>query len=535
MDEKTYDNPEIARMINDNFVAIRVDIDKRPDISERYNRGGFPTTAFLSDQGETVWGATYIPPADMKRIIGSVLQAKRSGEMDRALERDRMPYLDISKAKQSRNPVSSDDSDDMLEDIFSIYDIKDGGFGIEPKFPHSDVIELLLTRYTENHDSEIGDAVTNTLDCMTDGLYDKIEGGLFRYSVTRDWKTPHYEKMLDTNLGYLKNLVHAYSVLDNEKYKLLAEGTAMYLLTTLRDSRTGGFYGSQDADEEYYNLSEEDRSERKRPSVDKTVYAGWNCDAVHVMILAGNVLQHEEWVEAGLAAWRHVMARLWDHDQKLVRHVEGEDLYLFEDQVSFLRALNSAFEATGDESLFGLGEELVKALDKGFANEDGGYSDVMHSGSEIGELGSPRRSLVANSDMAYALTVFGTTAQKPDFAEKARVVLSSFSKTEVDSYGLFGASYLIARLTLEPGPVTVDVHAPSESFRGHLELCAAARSLTHPAVIILRTVDDSASKPFAVTCSSEKCLPKIEDPGSFRKALAELLSERRSGRMLALE
>jgi uncharacterized protein YyaL (SSP411 family) len=535
MDRKTYDDPEIARMINDNFVAIRVDIDRRPDISERYNRGGFPTTAFLSDQGESIWGSTYIPPADMKRIIGSILQAKREGEIDQTLERNRMPYLDISKSRQARNPIGPEDLDDILEDIFATYDVKDGGFGIEPKFPHPDAIELLLARYTENCDAGIGDAVTNTLDRMTEGLYDKAEGGLFRYSVTRDWKTPHYEKMLDTNLGYLRNLVHAYSVFEDEKFKLLAEGTAIFLLTTLRNPRTGGFYGSQDADEEYYKLSEKDRKKRKRPSVDKTVYAGWNCDAVCVMILAGKVLRHEEWVEAGLKAWRHVMASLWDPDQKLVRHVDGEDILLFEDQVSFLRALNAVFEATGDESLFGLGDELVRAIDKRFANEDGGYSDVMLSGMEIGELGSPRRSLVANSDMAYSLAVFGTSAQRDDLVEKARTILSSFSGIEVDSHGLFGASYLIARLTLEPGPVTVDVHAPSERLHGHLELCAAARSLSHPAVIVRRTVDDSASKPFAVICSGEKCLPKIENPDSVKEALAGLLSERRPGRTLALE
>jgi uncharacterized protein len=535
MDKKTYDDPEIARMINDNFVAIRVDIDRRPDISERYNRGGFPTTAFLSDQGESIWGSTYVPPAEMKRIIASILRAKRAGEIDQALEKDRMPYLDVSRSRQNRRPVGPEDLEDILEDIFATYDVKDGGFGIEPKFPHPDVIELFLAKYTENHDAGIGDAVTNTLDRMTAGLYDRVEGGLFRYSVTRDWKTPHYEKMLDTNLGYLTNLAHAYAVLENEKYKLLAEGTAIFLLGTLRNPRTGGFYGSQDADEEYYKLSEKDRKKRKRPSVDKTVFAGWNCDAVRTMILAGKALKHEEWVEAGLAAWRHVMASLWDSDQKLVRHVEGEDILLFDDQVSFLRALNAVIEATGDESLFGLGDELVRALDKGFANEDGGYSDVMHSGIEIGELGSPRRSLVANSDMAHALAVFGTSAQRDDLVEKARTILSSFSGIEVDSHGLFGASYLIARLTLEPAPVMVDVHAPSEMFHGHLELCAAARSLSHPAVIVRRTVDDSSSEPFAVICSGEKCLPKIENPELVKEALSTLLSERRPGRMLALE
>ena len=527
MDEKTYDDPEIARLVNDNFVPIRVDIDRRPDISERYNRGGFPTTAFLSDQGESVWGGTYIPPADMKRVIGSILQARRSGEIDRALERGRMLYLDISKASQARNAITSDDLKDIFEDIFSGYDIEHGGFGIEPKFPHPEVLELMMTMFTEDNDPELGEAIKNTLERMTEGLYDKVEGGLFRYSVTRDWRTPHYEKILETNLGYLRNLVHAHAVIGAPQFKDLAEGVGIYLLTTLRDPRTGGFFGSQDADEEYYKLPAGDRKKRKAPSVDKTIYAGWNSEAVSTMITAGKVLGHEEWVEAGLKAWRNLMATLWDHDRKLVRHMAGDELFLFEDQVSFLDALIPVFEATGDESISGLGDELVKALDREFTNEDGGYSDVPRSDTEIGELGNPRRPLVGNSELAYALTVLGTMMHKDDLVEKAKTILLSFSRTEVDAHGLFGAPYLKARFTLEPGPITVDVHAPPDKFHGPLDLCTAARSLAHPAVIVTRTVDQRAARPYAVICSGEKCLPKIGDPAMIRDALAGLVADRR--------
>ncbi|MFY9605510.1 MAG: DUF255 domain-containing protein, partial [Thermoplasmata archaeon] len=183
MDETTYSDPEIVKTINKDFVPVRVDIDKRPDISERYNRGGFPTTAFLSDLGESVWGATYVPPADMKRVIKAILRAKASGEIDSALERGRLQYLDISKSTQKKQSADDEFLATLFEDIFAAYDVEFGGFGVAPKFPHPEVVDLLLQRYSRNGDNELATAVANTLDRMTEGLFDELEGGIFRYSV----------------------------------------------------------------------------------------------------------------------------------------------------------------------------------------------------------------------------------------------------------------------------------------------------------------------------------------------------------------
>jgi hypothetical protein len=146
MDQSTYSSPEVVRLVNEKFIPVRVDIDKRPDISERYNRGGFPTTAFLSDQGESVWGATYIPPADMVRIMNEVLSAKESGEIDSALERSRMHYLDISKSMEKKRLPDAEFLTTLFEDIFANYDVENGGFGTAPKFPHPDVVDLLLLK-----------------------------------------------------------------------------------------------------------------------------------------------------------------------------------------------------------------------------------------------------------------------------------------------------------------------------------------------------------------------------------------------------
>jgi len=527
MDRTTYADPEVARLINDNFISIRVDIDKRPDISERYNRGGFPTTAFLSDRGESIWGATYIPPSDMKRIIGSILQAKSSGEIDQALMESRMQSLDIPRANEHLSPIETSDLEEVFEDIFSTYDVEQGGFGREPKFPQPDVVEVLLFRHKEKQDPGVADAAITTLKQMTQGLYDTVEGGVFRYSVTRNWRTPHFEKMLETNLGFLRNTVHAYMQTGDEEFARSARGTADFLLRTLLDPRTGGFYGSQDADEEYYGLRIEERRLHGEPSIDKTIYAGWNAEAVSTMLTSGMLLGEGKWVEVGLAAWRNAVVRLWDPHRKLLRHVEGEDLFLFEDQVSFFHALIAVFDATGDESVIGLAEELITAVDKGFANADGGYSDVMHVQGAIGELDTPRRPLVENSSWALALALFGAITHREAHVEKARSVLSSFTRAEIDAHGIFGASYLRARWFLERSPVVVNVCACPEKMHDPTELCKSAMSLVHPSIVIRRTVDSNAARPYAVVCAQGKCFPRTESPDRLKGLLETALADMR--------
>ncbi len=519
MDRTTYSDPEIVRTINATFVPIRVDIDKRPDISERYNRGGFPTTAFLSDQGESIWGATYVPVSDMKRIINSIIDANRSGEIGQALERSRMHFLDISAAMEPKAPLSPSETEDVFEDIFATYDVENGGFGLAPKFPHPAVLEMLMAKYSTDDDKELADAVVNTLRRMSEGLYDRVEGGLFRYSVSGDWRLPHYEKMLDTNLGYLGNLVHAHAIFGDEDFEAWAQGTAEYLLRTLRDKRSGGFFGSQDADEEYYRLDGAEREKRKAPGIDRTAYAGWNSEAVSVLVNSGMLLRDDKIVRAGEQAWRFIVDRLWEKDRGLVRHCDSQDLFLFEDQVALLFAALGMLDISEDDEPMRLAESLIKGVDAAFAHEDGGYGDVEKVKGAVGELDSQRRSLAENAAWARGLALFGAVTHQDALVEKARSTLMSFTKKDVDSSGLFAAAYVIARWTLERGPVTVEVHSDDPEGPPAARLAGVARKCLDPAVVVRGLKDPEAEVPYAVICSSAGCLSRIEDPDKLAEAL----------------
>ena len=520
MDSTTYSVPEVARLVNDNFVPVRVDIDRRPDVSERYNRGGFPTTAFLSDRGESVWGTTYVPPEDMVRIIGSILKAKASGEIDEALRREREPFLDVDAGRGREKLVGSDDVSDAFEDILAAYDVEHGGFGTEPKFPHPDAVDLVLHRYSLTDDPELAEVARHTIESMADGLLDLVESGVFRYSVTRDWHTPHYEKMLETNAGFLRNCARAHVILGDNRFAELAEDVARYILTTLRDHETGGLFGSQDANEKYYRSAAKDRTKRTPPSVDRTVYAGWDSEAAAALVESGVLLGQESWVEAGRAAADFARTHLWNPERQLVRHTEGQELYMFEDQVAFMSVLLELIQLSPDSDLLTVADALVEGVDANFAHPEGGYGDVVKEEDDVGELQTPRRSLITNAKWARITALYGAAVHRPALTDRAAGMLASFPGEALEAYGVFSAAYVTAWTALRAGTASVEIHARAGSGPDDVPLWLEARRTLDPSIVTLRpNVAGSATKgnhkDHATLCTSSGCSEKITEPSDL--------------------
>lgn len=524
MDETTYSDREIIREINSGFVPVRVDIDERPDISERYNKGGFPTTAFLSDSGESIWGGTYIPPQDMKRILKSIQEAKQSGQVKQALEQSRLKYLDLSEAAVERSRMDGGIIESIFEDVFASYDVQNGGFGTEPKFPQPDVIDLVIERYLETDDPELALAIEHTIQGMVEGVYDKVEGGIFRYSVTRDWRTPHYEKMLEGNAGFLRNTVRAYIALRKSKLLEYVSGTATYLTETLQDAVRGGFRGSQDADEDYYHLSCPQRGNVKHPEVSDAIYAGWNSEAASAMMEAGGLLQDQGWTDAGKKAFKYNLESLWNPEVGLIRHTKGTGLYLFEDQVAFMSSLLTMMEVEGLISVTRIADTLIDSVDRTFKDKEGGYSDIVVAEDAIGELGDGRRSLVSNSKWAKALALYGASMHRPGLTDKANDILAVFNQKEVQSYGLSAASYVSAWWMLEKGPLSVEIRGGSLEDAPAQQLWLTAKKTLNPRTIVVASSDrvqrlEANGGPFAVVCGRYECSSPITEPDELRAIL----------------
>src|SRR5438309_8722877 len=270
MDETTYSDAGVIDLINREYVPIRVDNDLRPDINQRYNMGGWPTTAFLTSSGEILTGATYLPAdqmADALSKIATYYRTHRPEIASRVLEGKKRSGSAVTRAAGS---LDDRIVDEVLDAVKNSYDAEYGGFGAAPKFPQTDAILLLLEQAQLRSDPELRSMAVHTLQQMAGGgTYDHVEGGFFRYSTTQDWSVPHFEKMLEDHAGLVSGLALA-GMRDQ------LDATTGYLDRVLRDPATGLYAGSQDADEHYYSLDTDGRAHATAPYVDRRVYTSWN-------------------------------------------------------------------------------------------------------------------------------------------------------------------------------------------------------------------------------------------------------------------
>jgi uncharacterized protein YyaL (SSP411 family) len=286
MDRESYDDPEIAQIVNENFIAVKVDRDERPDIDSRYQvavsaltgQGGWPLTAFLTPDGKPFYGGTYFPPQDhygrpnFKRVLTSIAQAYRE-KNDDVLEQATMVQSAIARAESYTSgggTVSATVLDAIAESAEKMFDEQNGGFGSAPKFPHPSGLDLLIEQYARSDANRDGnrnakdtrgrsdthspnDALrhifVHTLEKMArGGVYDQLAGGFHRYSVDERWIVPHFEKMSYDNSELLKNYVHAYQATGDEFFADIARDIIRWMDECLSDRAHGGFYASQDAD-----------------------------------------------------------------------------------------------------------------------------------------------------------------------------------------------------------------------------------------------------------------------------------------------
>ncbi|MFO7772360.1 MAG: thioredoxin domain-containing protein [Dehalococcoidia bacterium] len=266
MAHESFENEEIALLMNDNFVNIKVDREERPDLDAVYmdavqamtGGGGWPLTVFLTPEGKPFFGGTYFPPEDKHGMPGfpRVLKAvadfyqNRRGEVEQATQQ-------IVTALDARADIPVEGETpaiDTLHQAFSAierdFDTRNGGFGTAPKFPQPLVLEFLLRYHQRTDDRKALSIVTPTLEKMArGGIYDQIGGGFHRYATDSKWLVPHFEKMLYDNALLSQVYLHAYIVTRTPLFRRIAEETIDYVLREMSDPE-GGFYSTQDADTE---------------------------------------------------------------------------------------------------------------------------------------------------------------------------------------------------------------------------------------------------------------------------------------------
>lgn len=271
IDRESYENSEIAKIINEHFVAVKVDRDERPDVDARYQsavsaisgQGGWPLTGFLLPNGKPFFGGTYFPPEDQmgrpgfRRILLAVADSyknKRS-ELVRAADHLADAVAQAEVFTGARGEFDPGVVDAQITSVTQQFDIKNGGFGRAPKFPHCSAVDLVLELYQQTKEKHLLAMVETTLEKMAGGgVYDQLAGGFHRYSVDERWLVPHFEKMSYDNSELLRNYLHGWQVTQNPVLRETAEGIIGWVNEVLSDQEKGGFYASQDAD---YSLADD--------------------------------------------------------------------------------------------------------------------------------------------------------------------------------------------------------------------------------------------------------------------------------------
>ncbi len=543
MDETTYSDPVVIQLANERFIPVRVENDERPDVNRRYNLGGWPTTAFLSPEGELLTGGTYIPPEQMHGYLTQVSDAYKNSK---SKIQERIAEINAERAQAYTTRAASDASlspdiiANVLHRVRENFDSLYGGFGNDQKFPQTDALEFALEQYWKSGDPSLLPVVTLTLTNMAGGgMYDQVWGGFFRYSTTRDWTVPHYEKMLEDNARLLKLYLHAWQVTGDDSYLKTARSTLAYADLTLGNHARGGFYGSQDADETYYTLPLEQRQARPAPYVDHTLYTDWNALMISAYLagaplgIAGPGEGEPDLSKFALKTLDRLWTEMYRPGEGLYHYLEENGTPQLLNQLSDLArttaALLDAYEFTGDIVHLQRAQALADlALQTVYDAETGSFWSEPPGEENIGLLRVPDKSMNENASMADTLTRLARLTGNDKYRDAAEKALAYFA-SDYERYSYMAADYARAVDHFLTEPVSVHVVGAAGDARARaLEWSALQVYAPDKTIQWLDPARDAArlaqlgyppdgGQPRAYVCVGQTCLP----PTSDVKAVAE--------------
>jgi uncharacterized protein len=532
MDETSYSDPEVIRLANERYIPIRVDNDQRPDVNRRYNMGGWPTTAFLTPDGEILHGGTYIPPDAMRQYLDQVADLWHDQRGEIASRVAGAGAKDTSATKPGALTWEIVDRVGAL--IRGQYDPHYGGFGREPKFPQPKLLRFLVEEQLRHGYAEIAAMLHKTLGAMAGGgMYDQVAGGFFRYSTTRQWSVPHYEKMLEDNAELLSVYAQAHRLFLDAGYDRVVRGVIRWMNATLwmpEGPERQAFAGSQDADEHYYALDEAERRHHDAPYVDRTVYASWNCLAASAYVVAARALSDPALEDRAHDVVVTVANRLVSND--VLHHYDagsGPRLPgLLGDEAALVAAMLDLYE-TGrwPSALEGALVGARRMRDRLEDTERAGFWDAP-AREELGRVARREKPIEEGAAAAEALLRLADLTGDDAWRRSATRALEAFAG-EYQQWGQFAASYATAVARALAEPLVVTVVGPLGDPTADA-LWSLSRDVADPARSLHR-LDPSrdadalsrlgypSERTAAYVCVGTVCSEPIADPGELSREL----------------
>jgi len=420
---------------------------------------------------------------------------------------------------------------DVMQAIAAQFDRAYGGLGVAPKFPQVDVWELCLSRWLLAADGASAGMAVRTLDAMAgSALFDPVAGGFFRYSTTREWTVPHFEKLLDDNARLLRLYLHALQITGDPFYANVARQIVGWMRQALLQP-DGLFGGSQDADEAYYRLGPEERAQRPAPYVDPTAFAGPNAAAVSGLLLAAGLLD-ADLKPLALTCLEALFIQLWDDDRGLAHANRGEPLRNWLGDLAPLgTACLDAYELTGDTEHLRRAEAIAAVMDRELRDGQPGFLDRPPDPKALGRLAVTQKPLAENAEALAFLHRLGRLTRDPARQERALGELGAFLPV-ARRLGIFGAGWALA-VTVTGAP-PFDAHLVYDTPEQTLAFRQALFALYLPNRAVHAYDVDSPEReaagypdeplPALYLCRGTVCAPPVTTPEGVPAALQTLFA-----------
>jgi uncharacterized protein YyaL (SSP411 family) len=546
MEETTLADPKVVQAINDGFIPVLVDADKRPDVDSRYNKGGWPTTAFLNAEGEVLESQNYLTTDQMLATltrIGARYSAEGLSQAPTIAIRPSLQLDEMEEQPEAVGMLTPDLVDNVARKVVAGFDRKNGGFGPAPKFHNADVLEFALAAAHRSGDELLGQAVHSSLQAMAEGgLYDRVGGGFFRYATTADWSIPHYEKMAEDQGQLLGLYLRAYQATGQPAYLITAQGILRFVDATLWDRERGAFYSSQEADPAYYALDAQGRAGRAAPYVDKTAYTERNAAVATAYLLASAVLDDPRYADLAIRALEFIWVKSYQEGLGMHHYFDTAPRVagLLADQVSMAWAWLDAFEHFGRETYLQRAETLMRFAQNALRDADGRYFDTVAAPEAVGRLRRREKPFRENVLAAEANTRLYRLTGREEHRLSAQQTLEALLPYAHD-LGYEAARYALAvdRFLRKPLLVTV-VGENEDPVRA--ELLRAARRAYAPNKTV-QAVDPvweqarlarlgypAEPAPAAYMCLGTLCARPTADPEELLAQTQAMVGGERQGR-----
>ena len=549
MERTTLTDPDVVSAINDDFLPIMLDADKRPDVDRRYNNGGWPTTAFLTPDGEVIESHNFLTAEEMLAVLHRVkarFAGRQAPPAPTIALRPGVPLAEVEDRPQAVGALTPELVDDAAQAVAAAFDEAHGGFGDAPKFHHADVLEFALALAHRTGDETWQRIVHQSLTAMAEGeIHDRVDGGFFRYASAADWSAPHYEKMSGDQAQLLALYLRAYQATGRSAYLETAQDILGYMDATLWDRERGYFYGSQEADPAYYALDAEGRAGRPAPYVDKTAYTERNAVAASAYLLAGAVLDEPRYADLAIRALEFI----WQHNYR-----EGRGMHhyfdqqprlpgLLADQAGMALAWLDAFEHFGREIYIQRAETLLRFADNALLDADGRYFDTVAAPEAVGRLRRREKPFCENVALAEVQLRLHRLTGQERYRQAAQRTLEALAPLAPE-LGIEAARFALTVDRFLRRPLLITVVGESED-PARAQLLRAARRAYAPNKAV-QAVDPhwepdrlarlgypAEPSPAAYVCLGNLCARPTADPNELLAQAQAMLGQDRQGRSQA--